>query len=240
MDQGLFTAPHGLSQCTTSFIASCCQGIHQTPFSRLIRSGKSKAEAFCATASLLERDSAPPLARWLPHPRKRGLLCPRHAFRSEVFVHFPAPGEPGSVRRRVRRRWSVYQTWNSFVSACRPQSLAASRLVPPHAGNRHETDVYLSQRCQTRPASEARGRCVRKDDRKARAGRLGDPFVFWRRCGRRGHLVGRGGLEPPTLRLSGVRSNHLSYRPDPGGAGPALAGGAGNLVEPTGIEPVTS
>jgi hypothetical protein len=31
-------------------------------------------------------------------------------------------------------------------------------------------------------------------------------------------LVGRGGLEPPTSRLSGVRSNHLSYRPYLGGA----------------------
>lgn len=30
---------------------------------------------------------------------------------------------------------------------------------------------------------------------------------------RRVQMVGRGGLEPPTLRLSGVRSNHLSYRP---------------------------
>ena len=28
-------------------------------------------------------------------------------------------------------------------------------------------------------------------------------------------MVGRGGLEPPTSRLSGVRSNHLSYRPQP-------------------------
>ena len=37
MDQSPFSAPHGLSQSTTSFIASCCQGIHQTPFSRLIR-----------------------------------------------------------------------------------------------------------------------------------------------------------------------------------------------------------
>src|SRR3546814_19998693 len=26
-------------------------------------------------------------------------------------------------------------------------------------------------------------------------------------------LVGRGGVEPPTSRLSGVRANHLSYRP---------------------------
>ena len=30
----------------------------------------------------------------------------------------------------------------------------------------------------------------------------------------RSFLVGLGGLEPPTSPLSGVRSNHLSYRPD--------------------------
>jgi hypothetical protein len=38
-------------------------------------------------------------------------------------------------------------------------------------------------------------------------------------------LVGRGGLEPPTSRLSGVRSNHLSYRPMPSAAS-ARTGGA--------------
>jgi hypothetical protein len=55
-----------------------------------------------------------------------------------------------------------------------------------------------------------------------------------------GEVVGRGGVEPPTSRLSGVRSNHLSYRP----SGPVQADRAlviaRVLVEPTGIEPVTS
>lgn len=32
-------------------------------------------------------------------------------------------------------------------------------------------------------------------------------------CQAASFLVGLGGLEPPTLRLSGVRSNHLSYKP---------------------------
>ena len=41
-DQSLFAAPHGLSQRITSFIASYRQGIHQTPFLRLIRSRRRK------------------------------------------------------------------------------------------------------------------------------------------------------------------------------------------------------
>ncbi len=51
-------------------------------------------------------------------------------------------------------------------------------------------------------------------------------------------MVGRGGLEPPTSRLSGVRSNHLSYRPIwlsvPFGTNVAHV-----LVERIGIEPMT-
>ena len=36
-------------------------------------------------------------------------------------------------------------------------------------------------------------------------------------------MVGLGGFEPPTLRLSGVRSNQLSYRPSPGAVSAELA-----------------
>ena len=43
LDQSLFPAPQSLSQGITSFIASCCQGIHQTPLSRLIRSRRRRA-----------------------------------------------------------------------------------------------------------------------------------------------------------------------------------------------------
>ena len=39
----MLSPPPGLSQSATSFIASCCQGIHQTPFSRLIRSRRRRA-----------------------------------------------------------------------------------------------------------------------------------------------------------------------------------------------------
>ena len=43
-------------------------------------------------------------------------------------------------------------------------------------------------------------------------------------------VVGLGGLEPPASPLSGVRSNHLSYRPKVSFL---------QMVEPVGIEPTT-
>ncbi len=43
MDQSLFAAPHGISQRTTSFIASLCQGIHQMPFKTLDRLTQGQA-----------------------------------------------------------------------------------------------------------------------------------------------------------------------------------------------------
>ena len=51
-------------------------------------------------------------------------------------------------------------------------------------------------------------------------------------------MVGRGGLEPPTSRLSGVRSNHLSYRPILQGSCALKEQEA--LVEPRRIELLTS
>ena len=47
----MLSPPPGLTQSATSFIASCCQGIHQTPFSRLIRSRRRQA-LLCVTRPL--------------------------------------------------------------------------------------------------------------------------------------------------------------------------------------------
>ena len=55
--------------------------------------------------------------------------------------------------------------------------------------------------------------------RRPRAGKTRTPD-HPRQCERKRVLVGVGGLEPPTLRLSGVRSNHLSYTPPDLGRGP--------------------
>ena len=57
-------------------------------------------------------------------------------------------------------------------------------------------------------------------------------FVQFSRC----ILVGLSGLEPPTSRLSGVRSNRLSYKP----ISPASVPTPSPLVEINGIEPLTS
>ena len=47
--------------------------------------------------------------------------------------------------------------------------------------------------------------------------------------------MGLSGLEPPTSRLSGVRSNHLSYEPVNG----FIALSCQSVVEMNGIEPMT-
>lgn len=52
----------------------------------------------------------------------------------------------------------------------------------------------------------------RTENRPQRRHRL----IFRTRC--HSELVGLGGLEPPTSPLSGVRSNHLSYRPEVSGS----------------------
>ena len=68
-DQRVLSPPPGLSQSATSFIASCCQGIHQTPLSRLIRSrrrqallrgaGSSANPSICLWSEVIDPNASP-------------------------------------------------------------------------------------------------------------------------------------------------------------------------------------
>jgi hypothetical protein len=101
-DQRVLSPPPGLSQSATSFIASCCQGIHQTPFSRLIRSGRRQA-LLCGFGVL------PRFALLEDSRRQPAFLAPV----SEVLTRWrPSAGAPrfgdpnGLAARRTSR--SVY------------------------------------------------------------------------------------------------------------------------------------
>ena len=92
MDQSLFSAPHGLSQSITSFIASCCQGIHQTPFSRLIRSRRRHSHVACRCG--------------LVRPRSTLFWIRSHTFPARTF---------GSDNEQQSLLWLVYLTWTTLI-----------------------------------------------------------------------------------------------------------------------------
>ena len=101
MDRSLFPAPHGLSQGITSFIASCCQGIHQTPFSRLIRSSERRTpEGGCtghAAGSSRALSPDPEVVLSLRAPRRRALAV-------SVLDLDSTPAPCGPFRRRTDAR----------------------------------------------------------------------------------------------------------------------------------------
>ncbi len=97
LDHGLLPAPQRLSQVITSFIASDCLGIHQTPFSRLIRSRRNMIFIFAAKPRM-HKSFAPSSMRfrvrfWRPWNGLWTLTRPRKShiiFRSEVTLTTPA------------------------------------------------------------------------------------------------------------------------------------------------------
>ena len=88
--------------------------------------------------------------------------------------------------------------WSRSGSNRRPQACKA-RALPT------ELRPRISGKSDWRQPTEARGRFARL----RRTGFGAATFAALRER----RLVGPGGVEPPTSRLSGVRSNHLSYEP---------------------------
>ena len=110
----------------------------------------------------------------------------------------------------------MYLTWNetALASPLPPSLRAQDDASLPLTRDRPDGLGVLSSRCHGSSSSDGREQLD-----AALAGRMIGPSKEWRvdedpSRSPKG-LVGRGGLEPPTSRLSGVRSNHLSYRPIP-------------------------
>jgi hypothetical protein len=104
-DRRVLSPPPGLSQSAASFIASCRQGIHQTPFSRLIRSGEGGSGQMTDVTGQMSRDGGP------PHQSLAG--------------HAPSAGQ-GPVGQCIR--WKDC----SWVS-CRAPHAGRGRIPPQHA-----------------------------------------------------------------------------------------------------------
>ena len=115
-------------------------------------------------------------------------------------------------RRMTCRRPPHHDAWQD--RSCHARTTGTSS--PPH-------DVQGT--CAVAPAQRAGGAqtgCLASGGRA----RPGPRRPHLPATGKRG-LVGLGRLERPTSRLSGVRSNQLSYRPERHPAGPRNAGGEG-------------
>jgi hypothetical protein len=113
------------------------------------------------------------------------------------YVKYPRPRRQGRSRRET---CSLSQT--ALFSAARPASCAGGKPTQAFlkakdggAGRDRTDDLKLAKL----PLSQ-----LSYSPLKTRSANIPTPPMS---------MVGLGGLEPPTSRLSGVRSNHLSYRP---------------------------
>ena len=143
-DQRVLSPPPGLSQSATSFIASCCQGIHQTPLSRLIRSrrrrallhdGGSNHQPF-PYAWIRSLDPGHPLGR--RRPVQQALNAPKGR-QSSRSVSLDLERLSWLSLDRARRR--------SRVRTLSPRRTRGRVRTPTRAGPR-TSRVLLSSRCQ--------------------------------------------------------------------------------------------
>ena len=130
-DQRVLSPPPGLSQSATSFIASCCQGIHQTPLSRLIRSRRRQA----LLREVVQTSTRVPFWSEVVDPT----ALPRQRTRRGSRVL----NDPLGIRQNPRSVSFDLERLLSLQSVLRPTA-----RHPPHlADARTASRVLLSSRC---------------------------------------------------------------------------------------------
>jgi hypothetical protein len=209
LDQSSFAAPQGLSQRTTSFIASQRQGIHQMLLRHLI------------TLMIDVRSARPdnnPRKTCLRSFQIKDIACRTHPA-------LTAAGRGWFSRTRLPRLPNVFPLYDVKHPrrVHRTQHESSFRLFRTNGGARRDrTDDLLNANQALSQLSygpllgiDTRGPRGRRQGRLAAAphGARSQGNGRSRRRLRPMTMVGLGRLERPTSPLSGVRSNHLSYRP---------------------------
>ena len=154
-DQSLLTAPRGLSQRATSFIASRRQGIHQTPFSardphpQTARrqnppAGKGAPRRRQPCAAALGRAAPHRLRNQETHHARQRTTCPNQCLLTISETALPA--RAGQANRRRRAKACLLETWwsrtgsNRRPPACKAGALPTElrplpgRRPPPRGG----------------------------------------------------------------------------------------------------------
>jgi hypothetical protein len=145
-DQWVFSPPPDLSQSTTSFIASCCQGIHQTPFSRLIRSRRRQALLRCGGSN---RKPAP----WPPGPEVFDPMArPRQTRPGSDRPNSPPKGTRQAITVSILdlERLSLVVRTSGRSGTSIPSYPDARTAFAPHSAQTQKRLVFLlSSRCQS-------------------------------------------------------------------------------------------
>ena len=241
-DQSLLTAPRSLSQRATSFIASARQGIHRTPFLTLVRTAvmtgeRNRAHKATTANPCITHVNSLPVHNVKERAGDRQSAIGDHDPRQNLvpwMTSLPIPeqgearptGRPqrsedsqgrGCVRRRLRpieKPSRHRRALRGIASLARPRPAASRRFA---TGCRRWSQPGSNRRppaCKAGALPAELWPLAVGGWRLAVGGRTARPIPSEnRQPSTDNRLVGRGGLEPPTSRLSGVRSDRLSYRP---------------------------
>src|SRR5690348_10334268 len=188
-DHRSLASPPGFSQRATSFIASQCQGIHQMPLLALDPRRSPKGSTYGAPPhkTAAHRGKTPHTQR----PHMKTLLGYAQALRPEPI--------------RLGHMTNSLFTLQTTPPPGLPRTVSLDLLQPPDGGGERDRtdDLLLAKQALSQLSytpfvrdqkTEVRDQiCILIPDIRSLA------------------LVGQGGFEPPTSRLSSARSNQLSY-----------------------------